>query len=50
MQYTLITAKGKVYTFFLKAVADTYQQAFGGVVFTQQVLETADADLTEKSI
>jgi len=39
MQYTLITDSGKVYTFFLKAVADTYQQAYGGVVFTQQVLD-----------
>ncbi len=40
MQYTLITPKGKVYTFFLQAVAETYQQAYGGVVFTQQVLDT----------
>jgi len=40
MQYTLITNSGKVYTFFLKAVADTYQQAYGGVVITQQVLDT----------
>ena len=40
MQYTLITPKGKVYTFFLKAVADTYAQAYGGVVFTQQILDT----------
>jgi len=38
MQYTLITRNGKVLTFFLKAVADTFQQAYGGVVFTQQVL------------
>jgi len=40
MKYTLITSKGKVYTFFIKAVADTYQQAYGGVVITQQILET----------
>jgi hypothetical protein len=40
MKYTLITSKGKVYTFFLKSVANTYQQAFGGVVFTQQVLDS----------
>lgn len=38
MQYTLITSRGKVYTFFLKSVADTYAQAYGGVVITQQVL------------
>ena len=39
MQYTLITKTGKVYTFYVKTLADTYQQAYGGVVFTQQVLE-----------
>jgi len=38
MQYTLVTNSGKVYTFFLQAVAETYQQAYGGVVFTQQIL------------
>ena len=39
MQYTLITSKGKVYTFFLRAVAEQFQQAYGGVVFSQQELE-----------
>jgi len=39
MKYTLIARNGKVFTFFLKAVADTFQQAYGGVVITQQILE-----------
>ena len=38
MNYTLITNTGKVYTFYVKALADSYQQAYGGVVFTQQIL------------
>jgi hypothetical protein len=38
MKYTLITAKGKVYTFYIQALAEQFQQAYGGVVFTQQVL------------
>jgi hypothetical protein len=42
MKYTLITKQGRVYTFYIKEVADTYQQAYGGVVITQQVLETVD--------
>jgi hypothetical protein len=42
MKYTLITGSGKVYTFFIKTVAEQFQQAYGGVVFTQQVLETAE--------
>lgn len=38
MNYTLITNKGKVYTFYVKALAEQFQQAYGGVVVTQQVL------------
>jgi hypothetical protein len=38
MSYTLITQKGQVLTFFLRSVADQFQQAYGGVVFDQQVL------------
>lgn len=44
MQYTLITGNGKVYTFFIQAVAEQFQQAYGGVVFTQQILETQTVD------
>jgi hypothetical protein len=39
MPYTLVTKTGQVYTFYIKAVADCYQQAYGGVVFTQQILQ-----------
>ncbi len=42
MSYTLVTATGQVFQFYIKQCADCYQQAFGGVVFTQQILETAD--------
>ena len=38
MNYTLITKTGKVYTFYIKALADSYQMAYGGVVITPQVL------------
>jgi hypothetical protein len=38
MNYTLITKTGKVYTFFVLALAEQFQQAYGGVVITQQVL------------
>jgi len=38
MKYTLITASGRVYTFYLKTLAETYQQAYGGTLFDQQVL------------
>jgi len=38
MRYTLITAKGKLYTFFVLAVAETYQQAYGGVIVTKDIL------------
>ena len=43
MKYTLITSNGKVLTFFVKAVAEQFQQAYGGVVITQQVLEQLES-------
>ncbi len=46
MQYTLISGNGKVYTFFLRAVAETYQQAYGGVIVTAQALAIAQEQLT----
>jgi hypothetical protein len=42
MKYTLITRNGKVLTFFLKVVAEQFQAAHGGIVFSQQVLETKE--------
>ena len=38
MTYTLITSKGTVMQFYIKAVADLYQSINGGVVITQQIL------------
>lgn len=40
MRYTLITKTGKIMQFYIKQVAECYQLGLGGVVFTQQVLET----------
>jgi len=39
MSYTLLTNKGKVLVFTVKACADLYQEAYGGVVFTSQILD-----------
>ena len=38
MEYTLITKTGKVMQFYVESVANTYKNLYGGVVFTQQVL------------
>ena len=38
MKYTLITKTGRVYQFYTMSLATTYQQAYGGVVFSQQIL------------
>lgn len=43
MQYTLITTTGRIMQFYIKSVADTYQQGLGGVVFDTQVLKTEEA-------
>lgn len=42
MQYTLITRNGSIMQFYVKGVAELYRNLNGGVVFTQQVLETVD--------
>jgi hypothetical protein len=38
MQYTVITKQGTVYTFFIRAVAETYVQAYGGQLITAEIL------------
>ena len=38
MKYTLIARNGKVFTFFLKTVAETFQQAYGGTLITADIL------------
>jgi hypothetical protein len=38
MSYTLITKQGKVYTFYVQALAEQYQQAYGGTVITADIL------------
>lgn len=38
MKYTLITGNGKVYTFFIRAVAEQYQQAYGGTLVDSTIL------------
>lgn len=40
MKYTLITKTGCIFTFFLRSTADIYQSAYGGVVFSQQIVDT----------
>ena len=45
MKYTLIARNGKVFTFFIKSVAETFQQAYGGNIITAEILkETQNVD------
>jgi hypothetical protein len=44
MKYTLITATGRVYTFFVLAVAQTYLQAYGGNLITADILVDTTAE------
>jgi hypothetical protein len=39
MKYTLITNKGKIYTFNILACAESYQRAYGGSLVTEAILE-----------
>ena len=38
MQFTLITKSGKVYTFYVQALAETYQKAYGGTLIQEDIL------------
>ena len=45
-EYTVITSTGRVLLFSIKACAELYQRAYGGVVFTSQVLDnTTTSDI-----
>jgi hypothetical protein len=46
MSYTLITASGKVYTFYVQALAEQYQKAYGGQLITADIL----VDTTAQSV
>ena len=46
MQYTLVTSKGKVFTFFIKAVAETFQQAYGGKIITAEILNKENQNVS----
>jgi hypothetical protein len=41
-EYTVITSTGRVLLFSIKSCADLYQRAYGGVVFSSQVLDNPD--------
>jgi hypothetical protein len=41
MKYIVITNKGKVYTFFLKSVAELYVIAYNGILIEEKELENA---------
>lgn len=38
MKFTLITKQGTVMSFFIKATAECFQQAYGGVIITNEIL------------
>ena len=42
MRYTLITPTGKIYQFYLLASAQVWQKAYGGTLFDNSVVQTAE--------
>ena len=45
MKYTLITKTGKVYTFYVQALAEQFQQAYGGQLITADILVDTPAQI-----
>jgi hypothetical protein len=48
MQFTLITAQGKIMQFYVRAVAEMYQAVNGGVVISQQLLEQQETQTVDQ--
>jgi hypothetical protein len=46
MQYTLITKQGKLYTFYVQAVAELYQSIYGGQLITADILVDEPAQMS----
>jgi len=46
MKFTLVTSNGKVLTFFIKAVAETYQKAYGGTIITNDILKKENQNVS----
>ena len=42
MKYTLITPKGRIMQFYVKAVAELYLSIEGGTLFDNSVVQTAE--------
>ena len=42
MKYTLITPTGRVYQFYLLATAEVWKGAYGGTLFDNSVVQTAE--------
>jgi hypothetical protein len=45
MKYTLITPTGRVYQFYLLETAKIWQGAYGGTLFDNSVVQTAEVVL-----
>ena len=44
MKYTLLTSDGRLMQFYVKSMADLYQNLYGGVVFTEAILSSKALD------
>jgi hypothetical protein len=47
MQYTLITKNGKILQFYVKSVAETYKQIYGGYIVSEDILIDKTRIVTE---
>ena len=45
MKFVLITGNGKVFTFTVRACAETFQQAYGGTLITDQMYTEVYSEL-----
>lgn len=46
MEYTLITKTGKIMQFYIKAVAECYQDLYGGTIVTADTLVQEEIEIS----
>jgi hypothetical protein len=50
MKYTLLTSDGRLMQFYVKSMADLYQNLYGGTIMTEAILSSKALDKTTVTV
>jgi hypothetical protein len=49
MKFSLITKTGKIMQFYIRATAEVYQMAYGGVLFDETIIDSEFPTIKEET-